>query len=121
MRLLGIGIDWVSLKRVRRFLETHSATKCEGILTPSEKKTWRQNHYSVVQFSKFFAAKEAFFKSVSGAWMALEGFGRLEVHCLPGGMFHVNPLLSGKRRLQRMEGYFFESNHGVGAHVILWE
>ncbi len=121
MRLIGIGIDWISFERVGRLLKDHSRTVCERILTHGEKRKWRRADHSVLEFSKFFVAKEAFFKAFGGVWMGLEGFGDFEVQCLTGYKFQVTSRVFRAEKRNKSKGSFFRNEKGIGAHVILWE
>ncbi len=120
MQLVGIGIDWISSERIRRFMKDHSPSFLERILTPSEKKKWRQSGRSSLQFSKFFVAKEAFFKALGGIWMGLEGFSGFDVKGVAGDRFQVESRDVEIKKGSRHEGVFLKNEQGVGAHVIVW-
>ncbi len=120
MQLVGVGIDWISFGRIRRLLKDHSRTFCQRILTPHEKRMWRKANFSPLQYSKFFVAKEAFFKAVGGIWMGLEGFSGLGVRGIGGDKFQVESRDVEIKQGSRHEGVFLKNEQGVGAHVIVW-
>ena len=115
-RPAGIGIDVVDLTRARRFLKDHPKSFFR-LLAPAEKKRWHAKKPNARDFAKMFAAKEAFFKALGGAWMGLEGFRRMEVSYSRQGRFKVQSLPSGKLG----EGRFFRAPNAVGAEVICWK
>jgi phosphopantetheine--protein transferase-like protein len=110
----GVGIDLISVPRIRQFLKTHAASKTARLLSPLEQKQFKSRKKSPLIFAKFFTAKEAFFKSLDKAWLGLEGFGAMEVRLLPAGRFKIRLLDGGGEA----EGCFFSFGHYVGAQVI---
>ena len=120
MQLVGIGIDWISFGRIQRLLKDHSQSFCQRILTPDEKRKWRKTNFSPLQFSKFFVAKEAFFKAVGGIWMGLEGFRAFDVSWDTGAKFQVLSRNGKFKKGWLHEGVFLRNERGVGAHVIVW-
>ena len=117
---MGVGIDLVDLSRSGRFLRTHRKRAYERLLTSKEKMEIGQKRISPLEFSKRFAAKEAFFKALGSSWMGLEGFGGIEVKCLSHDRFRVKSLASSAFPNAEGEGRFFRFQKWVGAQVILW-
>ena len=117
--LAGVGIDMVSINRMRRFLKSNRHSALERLCTVAEKKQLRRKRFSAFEFSKLFAAKEAFFKATGGSWMGLEGFRALEVKPLWGGRFQVRRK-EKRKSMPPAEGHFFRDKEWVGAQVILW-
>jgi holo-[acyl-carrier protein] synthase len=120
LELKGIGIDLVALSRIKDFLKNHPRA-CERILTHSEIEQWRKKRNSAVQFSQFFAAKEAFFKATGGTWMGLDGFRSVEIECLPHEQFRVSALKLRRGLCAQSYGQYFRTEKWIGAYVILVE
>ena len=112
--LVGIGIDSVSWARMKRFIKEHSFSYLKRLLTPSEQNQFLKNSNPLPFFARCFAAKEAYFKALGGAWMGEAGFREIEVS------------LKGKKRFRiggkfRSDGIFFQTQNGVGARVLVWQ
>lgn len=118
-KVKGIGIDLVSVPRVRKILKHHRAKTLKRLLTPSERKHFSRKSLSPAAFAKLFAAKEAFFKAVGRSWMGLEGFGAIEIKGFPRGRFQAKS--SAYSGPWRAEGRFFGTRELAGAQVILWD
>src|SRR5438874_124528 len=84
MRLRGIGIDLVSVPRMRRFLKEHGK-KAVRLLDPAQSS----RKVSAAHLARIFAAKEAFFKALGRSWMGMEGFKDIQVQGSPQGAFRV--------------------------------
>ena len=118
-QLQGVGVDVVDISRVQAFVQNHSKSACARILTSQEKKVWRQKKYSARIYSKFFAAKEAFFKALGRSWMGLDGFQTMDILLLKGNRFRANFL--APNRSGGHDGHFFSiRNRWIGAQVIAW-
>ncbi len=120
MNLAGLGIDLIDLDRVRKFLKTHSHQKISRLLSAQEKKVFKRRRFSALLFAKFFAAKEAYFKTLNEAWMGMEGFASMDVKLRNTNTFQVK-LISGalgRKGSRPAEGCFFYFSHYVGAQVI---
>ncbi len=116
-RLRGVGIDLVSVGRMRRFLKRHPQDAFQRILSTRERKNLRSQRLSAIGFSKIFAAKEAFFKALNRPWLGLEGFASMSVRFLDPNRFQIRA--RAFRGLS--EGCFFGDRKWVGAQVILWK
>lgn len=132
MRLAGLGVDIIALSRARQFLREHRAKALLRLLTKSEKKQMGRKRLTPLLFSKYFTAKEAFFKATGGSWMGLEGFRSIDVKFLREGQFQVESLSSRGRKLKvpgslqqtkpsTFSGAFFRSQAFIGAQVIWWQ
>ena len=123
MRVLGLGIDLISLSRARQFLKENRPRAINRLLTHPEKRRLRNKSLTSLQFSKMFAAKEAFFKASGESWMGLEGFRSLEVKFLAHDKFQVRSLKPNRfATLKHREviGRFFHNGIFLGAQVILY-
>ncbi len=119
--LKGIGIDLVAVSRIKNFLKDHPRKSCQRILTRNEVKFWQKKKYSTLVYSKFFAAKEAFFKAFEGNGLGLAGWRLMEIELLPRQVFHATLSTRKKNRNWQAEGKFFATKECIGAQVILWE
>ena len=116
--LAGVGLDLVSLPRIRKFLKTHPAARVRRLLSPAEQKRYKK--ISPLVFARIFTAKEAFFKSLGASWFGLQGFASMEVSILSKDHFQIRivdgPLVC--HASEEAEGSFFEFKDHVGAQVI---
>lgn len=99
---------------MRRFLEEHSHARLQRLLSPSEQNQFLNESDPLSFFSRCFAAKEAYFKAVGGAWMGEAGFRDIEVQWDGKEGFHIQGEFQS-------EGIFFETQDGVGARVLVWQ
>lgn len=123
MRLAGIGVDLVDLKRIRRFLQDHSPKKLRRILTEKEYQVLKRGHFSTALFARFFCAKEAYFKTLGASWLGMEGMASLETNLKSADRFSIQAL-EGPLALNRAhaaEGCFFKTGNLLGAQVLRWE
>ena len=119
LELKGVGIDLVSLSRIRKFLNRHPSKISRRLLTKSERKKISSKRLSPVVLARLLAAKEAFFKAVGRSWMGLEGFGAIEIKGFAHGRFQVESKFPDGR-FRKAEGAFFGTQKFVGAQVTLW-
>ena len=112
-----IGIDLISLVRVKRFMKGNKVSRLKTLLSPQELKS--SSRLSAANLAKMFAAKEAFFKAADLPWMGLEGFAGIEVKYLPQGRFRVKFTNSQHASGSEGTGCFFRTGNLVGAQVIL--
>ena len=119
IRIRGIGIDLIDKKRIQKLIQRNPHSVIPSLFTKSEiRKIGRRN----ARFALLFAAKEAFFKAVGGAWLGLENFPEIEVRYSARDHFQVE---SAKYKVclrdgTFAEGQFFECGDLVGAQVTLW-
>jgi phosphopantetheine--protein transferase-like protein len=114
----GVGLDLVSIPRIRKFLKAHSAARVRRLLSPAEQKKYKK--ISPLIFAKLFTAKEAFFKSLGASWFGLQGFASMEVSLLSQDRFQIR-IVEGPlacHASEKAEGSFFEFKDHVGAQVI---
>ena len=114
LRVRGVGIDLVSIPRMRKFVQTHGKKAAELLDSSSSSRS-----LSVKRLARLFAAKEAVFKALGRSWMGIEGFRDIQVQGSTARSFSVEcPFLpSGVV----VAGSFFEGKDWAGAQVILWE
>lgn len=79
-KLGGLGIDLVSLPRLRQFLNRHSADALARLFTSREIRRNGKKIFNLKAFARHWAAKEAFFKACGLAWMGFEGFSKIDIH-----------------------------------------
>lgn len=113
-RLLGIGIDLVSWKRIKRFLASHSPEGTARLLTPAEQILFQSTPDSLDFFARSFAAKEAYFKACGGTVLGEEGFREIEIVRERDEGFHIS-------NDPRTAGEFFPIPEGIGAKVLVWQ
>ena len=117
LRIRGIGIDLVSIPRMRKFVKLHGQKAAE--LLDSSFSTRSKHVLSVKHLARLFAAKEAVFKALGRSWMGIEGFQEIKVQGSPSQGFSVQcPFLP---QGVVAAGRFFEGKDWAGAQVILWE
>ena len=112
-QLIGVGIDGVSWRRIRRFLNQHSFGFLRRLLTSNEQTTFRKTSDPVQFFARSFAAKEAYFKACGGSLMGEWGFREIDVVLRNPDEFSVSGDLG-------TEGKFFETPDGIAARVLVW-
>ena len=77
MKILGIGVDIIDNKRIKKFIKSQSFKK--RIYTPKELKQSETINNKVAYFSKRFAAKEAFSKALGTGFRLKLNFKDIEV------------------------------------------
>ena len=116
-RIRGVGIDLVSIPRMRKFVKLHG--KKAALLLDSSFSPRSKRPISVIHLARLFAAKEAVFKALGRSWMGMEGFRDIKVQGSPRQGFSVQcPFLP---QGVAAAGRFFEGKDWAGAQVILWE
>ncbi len=113
MRLLGIGVDLVSIPRMRQFLKRHGA-KAVKLLDPQAKS----RKISALRLARLFAAKEAVFKALNRSWMGIEGFQAIQVKSSHSSGFRVECAFLPKGA--QVSGRFFDCEGLAGAQVMIW-
>ena len=116
-KIAGLGIDLVSLKRTQRFLTQHSPSVCKELLGHFEHKFFRSGKISVRRWAKYFAAKEAYFKSLNQVWFGREGFSRVEIHPHSSHHFTASWMDRGERKWTAEGSWCWTRSHVI-AHVI---
>ncbi len=120
-KLIGVGIDLVSWDRIKSLLDRHPADSLKRLLTPSERKIFKNSSDPVRSFGRFFAAKEAYFKASGASAMGEKGFRGIEVLIDGDREFSaVSPLFDPEGQYE-IGGEFFETPEGIGAGVLLWK
>ena len=124
MRLIGIGIDIITLEKAKRFLKRHRKKILERMLTAGERKRLgKKKSLSPLHFSKMMVAKEAFFKAMGKSWMGLEGFGALEVKMASEDHFLIKTVSasSPSSKPRQAAGHFFKTDKYLGAQVSCFD
>ena len=112
-----MGIDLVSIPRMRKFVKLHGKKAAE-LLDPSF-SSHSKGVASVKRLARLFAAKEAVFKALGRSWMGFEGFRDIKVLGSPAQGFSVQCTFLPQG--VAVAGRFFEGKDWAGAQVILWE
>ena len=117
LSLEGVGIDILSLKRVKRLFQHHSENSLRRLFSHQENELYHKK-IGPRDFAKHFAAKEAFFKSLGESWLGLEGFRNISIQKVSRTRFEAETqgFFSSKRI--SAEGSYFESGDMVGAQVL---
>ena len=115
--LFSLGIDLLSLKRLKSFLDQHQNLFSRQLLTSSERQKIKGRRISLLMGSKYFSAKEAYFKTLDRPWMGREGFGKIEIRVLSENSFQASWLEKGKRKWPATGTWASAGNHVI-AQVI---
>ena len=91
---MGIGVDIISLSRMRDLLETSGKDFLDRIFTPREQERAEKHPNPVAYLSKTFAAKEAIFKTFGIGWAL--GVEFIEIEIMDGENGEPVPVLTGK-------------------------
>lgn len=91
--LLGIGIDIISITRVKNAIETSGKVFLNKIFTPWEQQHAESHPNQITYFARTFAAKEAIFKCFGSGWEAGEQFTEIEIQ--EGEFGEPIPILRG--------------------------
>jgi holo-[acyl-carrier protein] synthase len=92
--VLGVGVDIITLTRMKDVVDTSGAVFLNKVFTPWEQERSRTHPDPVAYFAATFAAKEAIFKTFGTGWDEGGEFTEIEIRDGP----HGEPLavLSGK-------------------------
>jgi len=101
------------------FLKRHRQDFSGRLLTKSERALWQRKKYAVEWFAKFFAAKEAFFKTGNNAWMGVEGFRAIEIVPMRNNDFTVRAAARFNGRGAKSYGRFLGNKKWIGAFVVI--
>lgn len=118
--LRGVGIDLVSLRRVKPLISGRSSFQYRNLLTSSEQKLLKgspRRRMSIL--AKIISAKEAFFKASGFNWMGTHGWREFQVRLLGHGSFSIQT--AQQDAALRTVGSFFENSGRVGAMVTIWK
>jgi len=91
---MGIGVDIISLSRMRDLLETSGKDFLDRIFTPGEQERAEKHPNPVAYLSMTFAAKEAIFKTFGIGWAL--GVEFIEIEIMDGENGEPVPVLTGK-------------------------
>src|SRR4030043_1846333 len=91
---MGIGVDIISLSRMRDLLETSGKDFLDRIFTPREQERAEKHPNPVAYLSMTFAAKEAIFKTFGIGWAL--GVEFIEIEIMDGENGEPVPVLTGK-------------------------
>ena len=118
-KIVGVGVDLISWKRIERFLAEHSPESLQRVLTPSEQDEFQKVPSRIQFFARSFTAKEAYFKALEGKGMGAETFHEMETRMEGEDRFRISKPDSGET--PSGEGSFFPTPDGLGARVFIWE
>jgi len=116
---VGIGIDWISWKRLERFLAEHPFEFLKRVLSSPEQTAFRKARSPLRYFGRSFAAKEAYFKAAELSGMGEEVLCQFEARPLGRNRFHIRTTPESRFKIPPAEGRFFESREGIGAALML--
>lgn len=122
--IVGLGIDLVSIARIRAIWQRHGQRFAERILTPEELQQWDQKSFPERFLAKRFATKEAFSKA-----MGLGMRGPLQWHCVGTGhdtwgapqlLLHpsIQPLLEAKNVAKTWLTLSDERDHAMACVIL---
>jgi holo-[acyl-carrier protein] synthase len=89
MEVLGVGVDIVSIERVRRGLEDGGDRFITHVFTSPEREAASASGDPVAYLATAFAAKEAVFKTMDIDWDTGVQLNEVEVHNAPNGRPYV--------------------------------
>ncbi len=116
----GLGLDLVSLKRMKRFVALHRSRLSQEILSSPERRKFKRQPISSLLWAKLFSAKEAYFKTLDRSWLGREGFRKIEIRPLSDHFFQAC-WIEKRNRLWRAEGSWALTENHVMAQVIRWK
>lgn len=116
---VGVGVDWISWKRLRRFLADHPFEFLKRLLSPSEQRSFQKSRSPLRYFGSSFTAKEAYFKAAELAGMDEEVLCQFEARILGRKRFRIATVKNSPFKIPPAEGRFFESPEGIGAALML--
>jgi holo-[acyl-carrier protein] synthase len=85
MRIIGHGIDLVSVARIESMLRDHGDRFLERCFTPGERAAARDRRRAAEHLAARFAAKEAFLKALGTGLTGGISWTEIEVVTLPTG------------------------------------
>ena len=91
--VLGIGVDIVSIERIKNALEGSGKVFLDKVFTPSEQKRAESHPNPTAYFAMMFAAKEAIFKCFGIGWET--GVKLTEIDIKDGKFGEPIPTLTG--------------------------
>ncbi|MGA2463444.1 MAG: holo-ACP synthase [Thermodesulfobacteriota bacterium] len=91
--VLGIGVDIVSITRVKNALENSGKAFLRKVFTPSEQQRAESHPDAIAYFAMIFAAKEAIFKCFGMGWET--GVKLTEIEIRDGEFGEPIPVLTG--------------------------
>jgi holo-[acyl-carrier protein] synthase len=91
---LGIGVDLITISRMREILETSGRVFIEKVFTPREKQRAETHPDRVAYLAMTFAAKEAIFKTFGIGWETGVQFKEIEIQ--DGEHGEPLPVLTGR-------------------------
>jgi holo-[acyl-carrier protein] synthase len=122
--ILGIGIDLVSIARVRGTLDRHGDRALRRLFTDGEVQRCRERGSPHASLAARFAAKEAFFKALGTGWGRGGAWTEVEVVSVAGGAPSLR--LSGAaargaaaRGVQRIHLSLTHTEESAAAYLIL--
>jgi phosphopantetheine--protein transferase-like protein len=105
---IGLGVDFISISRMRDVLETGGKVFMDKVFTPWEQERASTHPERVTYLAMIFAAKEAIFKTFGIGWETGVQFKEIEVR--EGEHGEPIPFLTGR---------FAELASERGARVLL--
>ena len=119
--ILGIGVDIVDIRRLRRALERQSERFLKRVFTTEEQDYCRGHRDPVPHLAARFAAKEAAFKALATGWAKGVGWLEVEVQRPAGGapvlVLHGNA--QGHGRLLGVQKTHLSLSHSDEAAVAI--
>ncbi len=123
--VLGIGIDIVSLTRVKDAVENAGKVFLDKVFTPWEQERAKSHPNPIAYFAMTFAAKESIFKCFGIGWES--GVKLTEIEIRDGKFGEPIPVLSGTfAELTRERGVTkvllslsYETDYAVGSAALV--
>ena len=91
--ILGIGVDIVSITRVKNIVENSGKVFLDKVFTPWEQQCAKSHTDAIAYFAMTFAAKEAIFKCFRIGWET--GVKLTEIEIRDGEFGEPIPVLTG--------------------------
>ncbi len=125
--VLGLGVDIVTLSRVRDLIETTDKVFLDKVFTPWEQQRADAHPNPVAYLAMTFAAKEAIFKTFGTGWQT--GVELKEIEIRDGKFGEPVPSLTGKfaelaaeRGVSRvLLSLSYDGDYAVGAATLVGE
>jgi holo-[acyl-carrier protein] synthase len=90
---IGVGVDIVTLNRVKDAIETAGQVFLDKVFTPWEQERAKQHSNPTAYYAMLFAGKEAIFKTFGIGWET--GVKLTEIEIRDGNFGEPTPTLSG--------------------------